>query len=87
MCNLLPQKNAPFSYYKQIKLKCGTYRDPQGFYNGPEIRTFALKTPKGVLLAAVNQNPAAAESGSLEGLPGKRLISLHFRSCESLSHR
>ena len=64
-------RSHPGSVPGNIKLKCGTYRDPQGFYNGPAIRTFALKTPKGVLLAAVNQNPAAAESGSLEGLPGK----------------
>ena len=64
-------KSRPDKVPEKIQLRCGTYRDSQEFYNGPAIRVFALKTPKGILLAAVNQNPVSAESGSLDGLPGK----------------
>ena len=44
---------------------CGTFRSSNRFYDGPAIRLFALKTPKGSLILAVNQNPDAAAKGVL----------------------
>lgn len=47
------------------RIECGRFSDPAGFYQGDAIRLFALKTPEGTLLTAINQNPRGEERGIL----------------------
>lgn len=42
-------------------IKCGTYTDPYGLYDGPAAKLFALKSPKGMVIVAVSHNPNADE--------------------------
>ena len=60
---LLEAKPAPLP--DGVKIDCGIYRSPNRFYDGPAIRLFALKTPKGCLILAINQNPDKNEKGVL----------------------
>ena len=51
---------------KDARISCGKYTSPNRFYEGEAIRLFALKTPKGHLLLAVNQNPDGVEAGTVQ---------------------
>ena len=62
---MLLLKAHPVSLPAGCKLECGTYTDPNGFYKGAAVKLFALKTPKGTVIAAVNHNPEAAEKATI----------------------
>ena len=48
-----------------VSVQCRQFRSANRFYDGPAIRLFALKTPEGMLILAVNQNPDETETGDL----------------------
>ena len=50
-------------------VKCGTYTDPYGLYKGPAAKLFSLKSPKGMVIVAVNHNPNGEEKITVT-LPG-----------------
>ena len=61
----------PASVPAGVRIDCGKYRSENRFYDGSAIRLFSLKTPKGQLILAVNQNPDGTEKGSLTLPAGK----------------
>ena len=54
-------KSKPTSIPAGCSIKAGSYTDPNGFYTGDAVKLFALKSPKGYILVAVNHNPEKAE--------------------------
>ena len=58
---MLVMKSHPVAVPDGCKFECGYYTDPNGFYKGDAAKLFALKTPKGIVLTAVNHNPESAE--------------------------
>lgn len=66
---------SPASIPAGAEVECTHFRSSNDFYNGPAIRLFALKQSRGILLIAVNQNPAAREKGILK-LPDGRAFDL-----------
>ena len=60
-------------------IDCGIYRSTNRFYDGEAVKLFALKTPKGHVLMAVNQNPEREESATLT-LPTGRNFNLSHLS-------
>ena len=58
-------KGRPVPLPQGISVECRQFRSGNRFYAGPAIRLFALKTPEGMLILAVNQNPDGTETGEL----------------------
>ena len=58
-------KAQPVPLPEGISVQCRQFRSANRFYAGPAIRLFALKTPDGMLILAVNQNPYGTETGEL----------------------
>ena len=58
-------KAQPTPLPQGTSVQCRQFRSGNRLYNGPAIRLFALKTPEGMLLLAVNQNPYGTETGEL----------------------
>ena len=58
---MLLLKSKPINVPKNWSIQTNSYTDPNGFYNGDAVKLFALKSPKGQILIAVNHNPQKAE--------------------------
>ena len=48
-----------------VRVQCRDYQSSNKYYQGPVIKCYALKSPQGLVVIAVNQNPEGAESGTL----------------------
>ena len=75
-------KSSPTALPAGCKLECGSYTDQNGFYNGNAAKLFALKTPKGLIVAAVNHNPESAEKVTIT-LPSGGWNLTDFKPLES----
>jgi hypothetical protein len=58
---MLLLKSKPTKVPANCSIKTNSYTDSNGFYNGDAVKLFALKSPKGLILVAVNHNPQQAE--------------------------
>ena len=63
---MLLLRSRPAALPAGAAIECGTFSDPYGLYNGPAAKIFALKSPKGMVIAAVNHNPSAAEKVTIK---------------------
>ena len=61
----------PVELPADVAVSCGSYRSANRFYDDAAIKLFALKTPQGQLLLAVNQNPDGGENAILTLPEGK----------------
>ena len=55
-----------------VRIRCGDYQSANKYYQGPAIKCYALKSPGGLIVMAVNQNPEGVESGTLTLPEGKK---------------
>ena len=58
---MLLLKCSPAKLPAGCSIKCGKYTDPYGIYSGDAVKLFALKSPKAMVIVAVNHNPSAPE--------------------------
>ena len=59
---MLLLKSRPAALPAGCSVECGDFTDPNGFYSGAAVKLYALKSPKGMIIVAINQNPNASEN-------------------------
>ncbi len=62
---MLLLKSRPAALPAGCSVECGDFTDPNGFYSGAAVKLYALKSPKGMIIVAINQNPNAPEKAEI----------------------
>ena len=78
-------EQSPDTKFKGVAVECNEYRSSNGFYVGPEVKSYVLGGPRGRVIFAVNQNVDKNVSATVRfKIPaGEKLYCL--KSCKQVS--